>query len=422
MVDDAFRLSLLKLISGIFLFLACTAALAQSPCLADEIMDRNFRRMPELAAKRQQYQEKMAGAKAQVQNRSVVTIPVVVHVVYKGAIENISDEQIQSQLDVLNEDYRLLNPNAATIPTIFDPLAADMEVEFCLAGLDTAGNPSTGITRQETPWSNIGQLIAPDGRPRIFYTELGGADAWDTEHYLNIWVCSIGGGILGYGAYPGSAPAAEDGIVIDARYFGTTGLAVFNPPHHLGRTATHEIGHYFNLLHIWGDDELSCADDDEVADTPTQRGPFLGCPAYPQFSCGNSAMFMNFMDYTNDACMSLFTQGQKVRLWATLDSVRAGLTDSMSCATTSVKLPGGQKQPLKLFPNPVSEKLTVECGENSAGIVLRVYDMAGTLWLKEKNIAGMENVQLDVSALPPGMYKVTVASAANVVFGVFVKI
>ena len=408
--------------TGILFCLAHGNSAAQTPCWTDSLVQRNFRRMPELITQRQVYLDSIAHAAVpKIQARTVVTIPVVVHVVYKGTLENISDSQIFSQLDVLNADYRLLNANAGATPAIFAPLAADMELEFCLAGSDPDGNPVSGIVRRETPWNNIGQLIAPDGRPRVHYTELGGDDAWDPEHYLNIWVCSIGSGILGFGTYPGTAPPAEDGVVIDPRYFGTNGLAAFNAPHHLGRTATHEIGHYFNLFHIWGDDEFSCNDDDDVNDTPTQRGPYLGCPVFPQFSCGNSAMFMNFMDYTNDACMTLFTAGQKVRLWATLNSVRSGLIDSIGCSTTAVLPAPGRIAKLHISPNPGWKTLTLEVDTVMPGAVVRIYDMAGKRWLTTSFDPVANKKQIDVSGLPEGVFQIQILSETDSIFGLFVK-
>ncbi|MCB0533926.1 MAG: hypothetical protein KDD14_17120, partial [Saprospiraceae bacterium] len=134
--------------------------------MTDAHVQRNFQRLPELPALRQLFQDSMKRAVVQTQPRTSVTIPVVVHVVYKSNLENIPDDQILSQLDVLNADYQLMNANAMTTPALFVPLAADMELEFCLAGSDPNGNPTSGIVRRETSWNNIGQLIAPDDRPR----------------------------------------------------------------------------------------------------------------------------------------------------------------------------------------------------------------------------------------------------------------
>lgn len=388
----------------LFLFLNSPTLSAQIPCATEQITARNDARFPQLNAKRLYLQHRMEAVPVAT-GRSVVTIPVVVHVVYKGNLENISDQQIYSQLEVLNKDYRRLNDNANTVPAIFAPLAADVELEFCLATIDPTGQPATGITRRETSWSDIGQLLAPDGRPRINYTALGGEDAWDTQHYLNIWVCGIGGGILGFGTAPGTTIPEEDGVVVDARFFGTTGLAALHPPHHLGRTATHEIGHYFNLKHIWGGNGDSCDDDDDVDDTPVQRSAYQGCPVHPQLSCGNTAMFMNFMDYTDDACMSLFTLGQKARVWAALEIARPGLLDGDRCSVIPVITPESVA-PLQLWPNPAGSVLLINRAEPlPAGCSIRIFDALGRLRmsLQQLNSSGSQ-LEIDVSSFPAGVY------------------
>lgn len=388
---------------------------AQNPCAADQRAAHNLRRFPELAARRAAIEAAMEHElRKGARPRAAATIPVVVHVVYKGPLENISDAQIQSQIDVLNVDFRRLNADGASVPAEFQPFRADVEIEFCLAVRDPSGNPTTGITRTETPWFNIGQLLDANGSPRVCYAALGGADAWDPAQYLNIWVAGIGGGILGLATFPGAAPPAEDGVLIDPRYFGTTGLAAFNPPHHLGRTATHEIGHYFDLRHIWGGNENTCADDDEVGDTPVQRNPYFGCPVYPQFSCGNSAMFMNFMDYTDDACMGLFTPGQKGRMWAALAAARPGLLQSPGCATIPSAEPAGQKNGIRCYPNPVRDVLWLEpapgAGEISA---VQAIDLLGKNWPLPGRTGADGRWFCPIEALPPGVYFLKIETSAG---------
>lgn len=394
---------------------------AQSPCLAGQWAERNAIRFPELAQERQRLQEKIeqAGAQHDAGPRTIVTIPVVVHVLYKEEQENISDEQIFSQFAVLNADFRRLNANAGTVPPPFAPFAADVEFEFCLAGRDPSGQPSNGITRRQTDWSNIGDLTAPDGRPRIHYADLGGTDAWDTEHYLNIWIGRIGGGALGSGSFPGTAPPEEDGVIIDPRYFGTSGLAT--APHHLGRTATHEIGHYFNLYHIWGGDSNSCNDDDDVADTPVQRSAYLGCPTFPQMSCGNSAMFMNYMDYTDDACMSLFTLGQKTRMWTALTVARPGLVENVACNSTAVLAPSARAG-FYLSPNPARDQLWVRFDETSVTpFQIVISDVSGKIWLRQMVRESVAPVQVDLSSLPPGFYLAGAIGETNAWIRTFVR-
>jgi len=218
----------------------------------------------------------------------IITIPVVVHVVYRTAAENISTAQINSQIAILNEDFRRLNSDATTQW----PQAADAEIEFCLATVDPNGNSTTGITRTQT------SVVAHGTDDSVKFDSQGGKDAWPASDYLNIWVCNIGGGILGYAQFPGG-PANTDGVVNGHQYFGNTGTAT--APFNLGRTMTHEVGHYLNLRHIWGDG--NCNVDDFVSDTPTSDAPNYGC-ASSHVSCSSLDMVQNYMDYSDDACMN----------------------------------------------------------------------------------------------------------------------
>lgn len=294
--------------------------LQQDPTLA--------RRMQAVEEQTQAYLHSLSQAPAQRTN-NVITIPVVVHIVYRTSSENISDAQVQSQIQVLNEDFRRQNADASNTPPLFAGVAADAEIQFCLATRDPLGNPTTGITRTQTTKTSF-SVYADD----VKFSNQGGKDAWPTDQYLNIWVCRLSGGILGYAQFPNGGPASTDGVVIDFRYFGRGGSA--QAPYNKGRTATHEVGHWLNLRHIWGDAQCG---DDYVNDTPTQEQANYGCPTFPKPSCGNTSdMFMNYMDYTDDACMNLFTQGQKNRMRAVLASngFRAGLLTSQGCAP-----PGG---------------------------------------------------------------------------------
>ena len=260
-----------------------------------------------------------AARRAAVARPGITVIPVVVHVVYNSDAENISDAQIQSQIDVLNHDYRKTNSDVGRVPAPFAPVAADARVQFQLATVDPAGNATNGITRTQTATATF----SDDNAVKSAATQ--GADPWPSDRYLNIWVCPLGGGLLGYAQFPGG-PAATDGVVILHSGFGTSGTAA--APFNLGRSATHEIGHWLNLHHIWGDDGTGCNGSDFVDDTPNQGGPNFGCPAFPHISCNNGPngdMFMNYMDYSDDACMFMFTAGQVVRMQAALDTDRASI-------------------------------------------------------------------------------------------------
>lgn len=259
------------------------------------------------------------------QSRVVVTIPVVVHVLYKTTAENISDAQVNSQITVLNNDFRKLNADASLIPAAFAGLAADCEVNFCLAQRTPTGAATTGIVRKAT---TVASWTTNDA---IKYSAQGGDDAWNTTQYLNLWVGTLGGGLLGYAQFPGTGVAATDGVVALNTAFGTTGTAA--APFNKGRTATHEVGHWLNLRHIWGD--ANCGSD-LVSDTPTHNTANYGCPTYPHLStCTGTPteMTMNYMDYTDDACMYMFTAGQKARMQAVLTTggARVALATSTGC-------------------------------------------------------------------------------------------
>ncbi|MCC6723072.1 MAG: hypothetical protein IT258_01085 [Saprospiraceae bacterium] len=184
--------------------------------------------------------------KPNISERAVVAIPVVVHIVWNSSEENISEEQIQSQIEVLNQDYNAENEQISSVPAIFKPAIADVDFQFCLASKDPNGNPTNGITRTQTS-NNIGI----GGTAAIHHTSQGGHDAWPPEKYLNIWVAKFAGEIGGVASFPGEGPADEQGVEVNYKQFGTIGTAA-TPPYHLGRTCTHEIGHYFNLEHFWG--------------------------------------------------------------------------------------------------------------------------------------------------------------------------
>ncbi|WBB78088.1 zinc metalloprotease [Micromonospora sp. WMMD882] len=263
----------------------------------------------------------------------VVALPVVVHVVWHEEAQNIPDEQVTSQLAVLDADFRAVNPDVAAVPAPWQPLVADTRITFTLADTDPDGRPCAGITRTRTDVAAFGT----DDEVKSAAT--GGVDAWPADRYLNIWVCPLGGGLLGYAQFPGG-PARTDGVVVLHSAFGTTGTAA--APFDGGRTLTHEVGHWLNLRHIWGDDGDGCSGSDFVADTPNQAGPNYGKPAWPKLSCDNGPhgdMFMNYMDYTDDAAMVMFTAGQAARMAACLAGPRASLGTAAATAGTVAAVP-----------------------------------------------------------------------------------
>lgn len=308
-------------------------------CATMEVYELQKKADPGLEARRKKIEDHTAqyvNQHLQVANavQAVVTIPVVFHVVYSSAAQNVSDAQLLAQLEQLNLDYALMNTDKTKIPTAFSTIATNTNVQFCLAQRTPTGAATTGIERRQTTNSSFS---TNDGVKKY---NSGGLDAWDATKYLNIWVCNLGGGILGYAQFPGGA-LATDGVVLA---YGTVG-SMLKPgsaaPYNLGRTATHEVGHWLNLYHIWGDDGTGCSGSDLVGDTPNQAGENYGCPTYPKTDACTSTspgvMFMNYMDYTDDNCMNMFSAGQSTRMNALFASggQRVGITTSTACTPST---------------------------------------------------------------------------------------
>lgn len=265
-------------------------------CATQEVLEEQLKADPSLASRMSQieaFTEKALITKRLVNGK--IEIPVVVNILYRTASENISPTQIQSQIDILNKDFNALNTDYNSVPPLFSGVKSNIGISFVL---DQVVKKST----TKPSWGT---------KDTMKRANKGGLDAISPTTKLNIWVCTIGGGILGYAQFPGGPPAT-DGIVIDSRYFGNSGVA--NAPYNLGRTATHEVGHWLNLRHIWGD--ANCGSD-LVSDTPTHNGPNYGVPVYPHYStCTGTPveMTMNYMDYTDDKAMYMFSTGQKDRI------------------------------------------------------------------------------------------------------------
>ncbi len=308
-------------------------------CGAMEVLEQQLQNDPEMLLRMEAIERhtESFGRGDQVQFRAVVTIPVVFHIVHNGdplgTGENLSDAKVLAQLEQLNQDFRKLNADAAQVPAIFQGLHADTEVQFCLAQRKPDGTATNGINRiQRTTSSWSMNSIESSLKPSTI---------WNRNEYLNVWSVRFGGssaGLLGYAQFPGGA-AATDGVVVVFSSVGS--VASPNPAggsYARGRTLTHEVGHWLNLRHIWGD--ATCGND-FVSDTPVHNTSNSGCPTYPHYStCSGSPieMTMNYMDYTNDVCMNMFTSGQKTRMQSVLapGGARASLASSQGC-----NAPGG---------------------------------------------------------------------------------
>jgi len=336
----------------------------------------------------------------------VITIPVVVHILYKDANQNISDEKVKQQLEILNKAFRLSAPDTSKIPSYFQEFAADCRIEFVLARIDPFGKATSGIVRKST-WVT---LFGMDDR--IKDEGKGGADAWDCNKYLNIWVGSLAGGVVGYSS-PIGGPKDKDGVAIRTDAFGTGSNSIYNG----GKTLVHKVGHWLGLRHIWGD--ASCGDD-EVDDTPKQKGANRGCPSGIKMSCDNAPygdMYNNYMDQVNDECMVIFTKGQMNRMRSAfaVGGPRFALlsSDGYSGVPTEElsELPKNGQPVVKflnLYPNPTQNKLVIQFTreEDCIGSEVNIANQFGQV---VKKIRIQQKITtIDVSALQSGMYIVTV--------------
>ena len=382
-------------------------------CGTSEKMQAQLASDPGLAAIRQDiesFTQRWVEEHADDAQRAVITIPVVVHVVYKTAAQNISDAQIQSQIDVLNEDYRKLNADVTGVPSVWTDRVADCEIQFALAARDPNGILTNGITRTETTVSDWG------GSDNVKFTAQGGHDAWPNTDYLNIWVCNIGSGLLGYAYQPGINPSL-DGVVIGFRFFGRIGS--LSASYDEGRTATHEIAHYLNLDHLWGagGSNPNCTADDGVSDTPKQTDPNYGCnTTFPNETCGtgaNSDMFNNYMDYGNDDCLFFFTNGQKARMLAALNGPRAALLDSDALIPGEVGIEDHfLASSVVVYPNPTSGALNIRSDRSIQMLTdIRVLDMSGrTVFSQTQTTINSSILNLDLHELMAGTYVLELSS------------
>ncbi len=363
-----------------------------SKCATVEFNKRQMERYPEFRTNKNAIERFTRGFENT--DNLLVTIPVVFHIIWNTPEQNISEAQIQSQLDVMNKDFARLNADTVNTPAPFKPLGANTQIQFCLAQRTPDNQPTNGITRTQT---NVVSYARTD--TNMYYTSLGGIDIWDRDRYMNCYVVNFTGDILGFAQQPGGPPQ-QDGMVIGYKYFGTIGTAT--PPQDKGRTVTHEAGHWFNLDHIWGD-EPACAQDDNVGDTPLQAGENGGCPNFPLTdACTPNApgvMFSNYMDYVDDACMNIFTLGQSTRMNAAINGPRASLLTSNSCVPVGI-IPISTEVPENFvldqnYPNPFNPSTNITFSiPKSSFVTLKVVDISG------KEVAVLVN-----QTLQSGSYK-----------------
>lgn len=420
-----------RLLTLVFAFLLSCSAWAQHVhtdhhCgVIDAVNARDLQYPGYEAAVENMYSEMLAVAadkRARNEARQMVyTVPVVVHIVHTDAASNIPDSVIYSQMDVLNEDYRRTNADAALTRPDFVPVAGDAMIEFELATLDPAGNPTNGITRTAGSPGFLGFSSSVFDNA-VKHTADGGKDAWDTDKYLNIWVCDlsfpgIGPAVLGY-AFPPSGlsnwPAGseapnsfDEGVVVHYQVFGRNNPTNTGAPLDIinrGRTTTHEVGHFLGLRHVWGDGD--CTEDDGIADTPGADDNAAQVCDWTKNTCVDAPVdfpdqIENFMDYAADSCMNMFTQQQIDIMRSVLEGPRApliGLTSSSSSV---------QSLASSIFPNPASNQLTVTLQDVSTADVI-ITNTVGQTVLSQELTSNQE--VLDVSDLTSGLYFIRLQS------------
>ena len=355
---------------------------------------------------------------------TIINIPVVVHVVYKNAAQNIPDTQVVRQIQILNECFRLQNANFPTGLAIFDSIGADVEIQFCLAATDPQGNSTTGIIRKSAP-ANAGfdPIFNMD---KVKSSTTNGDDPWPNDKYLNIWVCDMSffgiTAVLGYATFPGESPAL-DGVVIQSEYFGYGASSL--APNNLGRTTVHEVGHFFGMRHIWADDDSGstgqCDSTDFVDDTPNQAAKSQSDCNLSINSCSSEAaywgaidpqdMVENYMDYSADGCMTMFTKGQKARMYSYLSTTPSRIALKLStagCSTLGIKdLYSNFNDYIFVYPNPTPNELHINITKfTPADLKCEIYNSNGQ-FVKSIKYLDFQNT-VDLSDLANGMYVVKI--------------
>jgi hypothetical protein len=415
-------------------FLICVSiiytsfAAAQRTCLSSQYIQQQQLSDPALKARMEkvetlirnaQESEIASGAAGSVVTEMVYRIPVVVHILYNKASQNISEAQVKSQIAALNRDFRRKNTDTANTPARFKHLAADAKIEFFLATADPSGRATNGIVRKATG------VVEFEMNDHIKSNAHGGSNAWDTRYYLNIWVGPLYR-LLGYSSLPGSDHDV-DGVVVNTSAFGTIGIG---GPYNLGRTATHEVGHWLGLRHIWGD---TYCGDDLVFDTPSQGGFTTGCPTGIRSSCNsgpNGDMYMNFMDFTDDACTNLFSNGQKLRMRSMFTSggPRAlllsskGLNEPWNHTPAPVEEKPFVHADLVVFPNPAHEEIRLNFFHDSTwvGKEVRILNANGVMVRKAVIVENLQKISL--AGLKAGLYVILASNEEQLLQSKLIKL
>lgn len=374
---------------AVFLWL-CVCLFMSNPIMAQSSRSCGF--LPQALEK-----EHNVTARETAIKEGILYIPVIFHIVYNGEVQNISNEQIHSQLQVINEDFSLQNENATDIVEVFKPLAADVGVQFYQANIEG------GITRTAT---SHGPFFDDD----LHLTSQGGRDASDTQQYLNIWVADLAAGVFGYGTSPGTE-SYRDGVAINFEHFGKGGTAV--APYDQGRTLTHEIGHWLGLLHPWGNG--GCDSDDGLSDTPAQEIPLAGCQLTSE-SCTSLDMAQNFMNTSEDACLALFTAQQRDFMRSTLINDRPEVY-TLDGIITGVTQKEPNQSRMTLYPNPVTDTPYIYANileEMEDEVDINIIDAMGRNVRQVTNKSVEGQLLIDLSGLDNGWYTTQLSDSQSI--------
>ncbi len=362
-MKNLFAVPFLLLLNGVFSDLSAqkqSQLIPQEKCATMIRLNQKFKNDPAFKARFNQQLDRfnktvqdrtaklLVGGSAGARPQAAYTIPVIFHVVLANQ-SLVTDAQIMAQLDVLNKDYSGSNSDTSNVPSYFKPLIGNSGIQFCLAQRSPSGDITTGIERITTTQTSF--TNSNDG---VKHIGTGGVDMWNGDKYFNVWICPLTNKLLGYATFPNDGAPLEQGVVIDYRSLpGSTDKDYLQ--YNGGKTLTHETGHYFNLYHIWGDDNGACTGSDFVDDTPNQADATTGCySGIKTDNCtptGNGIMYENYMDYSFDPCLVLFTKGQAVRMQTALLTNRLSLTTSDGCTPVALKTLDAQ---LKTIDAPVN--------------------------------------------------------------------